>query len=153
VSVSICLNCPNLFCKIHTWVIFRNIESNIVWVEPSTSCPNSNPWNRIWFLKFRLKFFHACVARISLWRVAGANRCLDSAQPLAHVNVVWRRFRKDHNFDVVSISRIYFVKCWVLCLFKIHGLREYEFGILTHSCDSCPRQIKRISATKVFGAK
>ena len=45
------------------------------------------------------------------------------------------------NFDVVSISRIYFAKCRVLCLFKIYGIREHEFGIPTHSCDCCPKQI------------
>ena len=96
---------------------------------------------------------HVSLCGLASWRVAGANRRLDSAQPLAHVNVAWRRFWKDHNFDVVSISRIYFAKCWIFCLFKIHGLREYEFEISTHSCDSCPRQIKWISTTKVFGAK
>jgi hypothetical protein len=70
-------------------------------------------------------------ARVSLWRVAGANRCVDSAQPLAHVNDVWRRFRKDHKFDVALISRIYFTKYRALCLFKIYGLREHEFGAST----------------------
>jgi hypothetical protein len=39
------------------------------------------------------------------------------------------------------ISRIYFAKYRVLCLFKIYGLREYEFGSSTHSYDFYPEQI------------
>jgi hypothetical protein len=35
------------------------------------------------------------------------------------------------NFDVVSISRIYFTKCQVWGPFKIYGLREHEFGAST----------------------
>jgi hypothetical protein len=76
---------------------------------------------------------------LTLWRVAGANQCLDSTQPLAHVNDVWRRFRKDYTFDAASNSRIYFAKCQVLCPFKIYGLREYEFGSSVHRCDPCPK--------------
>ena len=78
---------------------------------------------------------------LASWRVAGVKRCLDSAQPLAHVNDACGRFRKDHTFYVALISRIYFAKYRVLCLFKIYGIREHEFGIPTHSCDCCPKQI------------
>jgi hypothetical protein len=70
---------------------------------------------------------HMFLCGLALWRVAGANRCLDSAQPLAHVN------------DVVSFSRIYFTKCRVLVLFKTNGLREHEFGIPTHFCGCCTK--------------
>jgi hypothetical protein len=54
---------------------------------------NYNPRNQIWFLKLHLKFFHACVALVSLWpdivtRVAGANLCMDNAQPVTYANVV-----------------------------------------------------------------
>jgi hypothetical protein len=81
------------------------------------------------------------ICGLTSWCVAGANRCLDSAQPLAHENDACGRFRKDHDCDAASISRIYFAKCRALCLFKIYGLREHGFGIPTHSCDCCPKQI------------
>jgi hypothetical protein len=75
------------------------------------------------FLNFISNSF-TLVLHVSLWRVAGANRCLDCAQPLAHVNVVWHRFQKDHNFDATSISCIYFVECRVWCLFKILWIKR-----------------------------
>jgi hypothetical protein len=150
VSVSICLNCPNLFWKIQTWVIFQNIESNIFGLSHRRLAQTLILEIESGFLNFILNSFtlawHVSLCGLASWRVAGANRCLDSAQLLGHVNDAWRRFRKDHSFDVASISRIYFAKYRVfisrniesyVCL-KMYGLREHEFGISTHSCDFWP---------------
>jgi hypothetical protein len=68
------------------------------------------------------------------------SRAVAAQNIYSDVNVVWRRFRKDHNFDAVSISRIYFAKYRVLYPFKTYGFREHEFGIPTHSCDFGPNK-------------
>jgi hypothetical protein len=145
VSVSICLNFLNLFfVKDQTLVIFGT--SNLVLfglihrrlAQSLILEIRSGSLNVVWN-SFTL-VLHVSRGPAS-WRVAGAKRCLDSTQPLDYANDAWRRFRKDHNFDAASISRIYFTKCRVWCQFKIYGLREYEFGSSTHSYDFYPGQI------------
>jgi hypothetical protein len=101
------------------------------------------------FLNFVSNSFTLAL-HVSLWRVAGANRCLDCAQPLAHVNVAWHRFQKDHNFDATSISRIYFAECESGVCLKFYGLREYEFGSSTHSYDFYPEQMNWNSTIEVM---
>jgi hypothetical protein len=111
---------------------FRNTESNIVWVEPSTSCPNSNPWNRIWFLKFRLKFFHVCVARVSWWpdivtRVAGATLCVTT-----------------HNFSFTWKTRIVSTEVPVCTL----SLYHYPFCLSKSATDSTLHYVSRFPSLR-----